>query len=90
MKIEKEKVYVRASKQVRVWLGLREEGESPRWAPGPREQLVQSPVVGGSLVSVAGEQSEGCRVGMRLDCWDYGREVGVAPAPSCPPLSGDS
>lgn len=60
--------------------------QSPGWASGPREELVQSPVVGRE----SGAQSEGCRVGMRLDCWDYGREVGMTPAPSCPPLSGDS
>lgn len=46
--------------------------------------------VGGVPVRVAGEQNEGCLVGMRLDCWAYGiRKLAVTPAPSHPPLSGD-
>lgn len=39
-------------------MDLRQKGEV-RWASGPGEWRVQSPAVGGSLVSVAGEWREG-------------------------------
>lgn len=41
-------------------------------------------------MSVAGEQSEGCRAGMRLVCWDYVREVGRDPSCHPTPPPGDS
>lgn len=53
MKIEKEKVYVRASKQVRGWLGAQVKGKAKEdiWVEG-----TVNAKVGGVPVRVAGEQ----------------------------------
>lgn len=67
MKIEKEKVYVRASKQVRGWLGAQAEGRSKEGmlaqgsacAKALRWEQLQHVWLGSTV--------KGCTEGMRLD-----------------------
>uniref|UniRef100_A0A8C0PHU3 AIF family member 3 n=1 Tax=Canis lupus familiaris TaxID=9615 RepID=A0A8C0PHU3_CANLF len=87
VKIEKEKVYVRASKQVRVWLGAQAKGRSE-----------ESFLAWGSACAKAlwlGNRVKGYVVGVRLDCSSRTWPAGMmaqggcpGPAPSCLPLSG--
>jgi len=78
VKIEKEKVYVRASKQVRVWLGAQAKGRSEG-----------SILAQGSACAKAlwlGNRVKGYMVGMRLDCSGRTWPAGMMAQGGCPRL----
>lgn len=78
MKIEKEKVYVRASKQVRVWLGAQAKGRS--------EDSILTQALACEKALWLGNRVKGYLVGMRLDCSHRTWPAGMMAQGGCPQL----